>query len=593
MADAGLIYTDHPASTPDAPLWNVTLANGATVPMAVDRQALDDAGGVYQPAGAPPPTMVDSGAVAGPGGGEEAGYEKGAIPHPAEAPTPWPVGGVPTPEAPVEKAAPVAAPSPAQAGVAQAAAQAPPPAAPAAPRARVNASGAAPPAAGPGAPAAGGDPAAEAAREYYRQQVTRPSYGGGQRVPEAWVPGSRRTELGIAPSEDARAAIADASINQELERQAETEPAARDQLIAARREELQGQEEQRQIDADKVRRAGMNQHLESLQRAYHDRMAEVPQIDPGKFYRDQGVLGTIMSAIFVGLGAQSQALLGHGPNTAKEIEDAAIEREMQAQKSAVEVALARGETARNEWADALQMYGSPELADKEFRARAAAVNDKMAHAYALRSGVPEIQQAYDRWHAEHQVARAEQDAGFDQAAQAHVVETSQFQPAHTVGGGGGPVDPVTAAERSARLAKALRYVDQGDQPTGRAAMAQQSRQQAQAAAKARLDARLHNIDEAERLGNVHGSSVPGTPQYIEAESARQRVARDIQQDLGKSDNDAALADQIAVNPHDLRGSSIESKARKNREQALQKYREEAAAAGLDVPNPNAAGFKPE
>ena len=190
-------------------------------------------------------------------------------------------------------------------------------------------------------------------------------------------------------------------------------------------------EQQAAADAHRAAQA----HLENTAKQYADaQRAEYQQIDPNHLWKERGVGAQIGAAIAMGLGAFGAALTG-GPNTAQQIIDKAMDRDLESQAKNI----ANSRMSREEQAVRLSALREAQLS---------AVKAKLDD-YSSGAKRPEQQAAAAQMMAQIERQQAEQAIRTQQLAQGHVVKSTQTAviPEHREGAGFvGPVGGAASGE---------------------------------------------------------------------------------------------------------------------------------------------------
>lgn len=232
-------------------------------------------------------------------------------------------------------------------------------------------------------------------------------FGGGGVVrvgPAGFSPVSRTVRVGVEGLDD--------SIDKQNLLRQEQYRAERDAIPAQReRIERQSAELGRNIRAEEValqkereRRERINRDLEERQGAIDaERQAvEQLQIRPRDLFHGKDTFTTALSAITMLAGAIGQAYKG-GPNLAEQALDKAIDNEIADQKEARDRRMQGLRGKETELERLTNLYGSPELAEQEFRIRAHTLIQRKAEKDALDAGATDaVANLQARWAARNQ-----------------------------------------------------------------------------------------------------------------------------------------------------------------------------------------------
>lgn len=174
--------------------------------------------------------------------------------------------------------------------------------------------------------------------------------------PAARVPARAAARPAAAPTEEERnAAFVDAltraprgalapEVREESPLEAQIRLAREAANLAGRRAEIEGAAYAEQFDAitgaeaaraenERLRQAAAAEGMERYRRAAE--AAASVRMDPEGFFHERGIFGTIMAAVSVGLGSLGSQVMG-GPNTALQIINDAIGRDIDAQRANIE-----------------------------------------------------------------------------------------------------------------------------------------------------------------------------------------------------------------------------------------------------------------
>jgi hypothetical protein len=309
------------------------------------------------------------------------------------------------------------------------------------------------------------------------------------------------------------------------------------------------------------------QHYEAQQALLQDyqskrdaAMAEAAQLKTPQmedYWGSRGTMANIATALSITLGGALQGLRG-GQNTGLEMANQSIDRWIASQREEYQRAREKGTDLDNQYAKMVQRFGSENLAADHLREQAWTVRDGMLKNYAEKIGTPSALESYNQAMLQTEAQRAALQAQNSQGAQVDIEQKLSMQG----GGGGGKPKGVLDMLRAGAEAKKLKdeLAGEGKEP-GRAI--ESGKTEAITGAINTIDA----ADEIEKhvgaLGykesdtddplsgpvdyitkNIPGTQTKRTSQDLER--ATQNFARGLQQSLGKSDNDAKLADQMAA-----------------------------------------------
>lgn len=132
------------------------------------------------------------------------------------------------------------------------------------------------------------------------------------------------------------------------------------------------QDQQQQIDHAAARRAQVDQMIAQKQQVVADRDRELDRLTPQsarEVFQSQPAIAQVLAGISIALSGY-----GRADNPGLKMVQDSINGEVAAQRARYEAAAGKGAAARNDYAQALQIYGTPEAAalDLEMRHNAAA-----------------------------------------------------------------------------------------------------------------------------------------------------------------------------------------------------------------------------
>lgn len=280
---------------------------------------------------------------------------------------------------------------------------------------------------------------------------------------------------------------------------------------------------------------------------------KTPQMED--YWKSRGTFANVLTGLSIALGGALQGLRG-GQNPGLEMSNQSIERWIAEQKEAYNRAEGRVTDADNQFARMVQMFGSENLATEHLRDQAWHVRDGMLRDYAQKIGTPSALEAYNQAMLQTEAQRAELQARASQGAQVEIEQKLAMQG----GGGGGAPTVLSALEKAARAKKALNTTSGDDQQPERAITEGTTDAiggaldtvLAARGVKGRLQKLNVATDDTDdpRSGafdyvtkNIPGTETRRTGQDLDLDT--EQLARGAQQFLGKSDNDATLAEKQA------------------------------------------------
>jgi len=316
---------------------------------------------------------------------------------------------------------------------------------------------------------------------------------------------------------------------------------------------------------------------------------KTPQMED--YWESRGTMANIATALSITLGGALQGLRG-GSNTGLEMSNQAIDRWIAGQREQYQRAREKGNDIDNQYAKMVQRFGSENLAADHLREQAWTVRDGMLKSYAEKIGTPSALENYNQAMLQTEAQRAALQAQNSQGAQVDIEQKLSMQ-----GGGGAPRKTFrqALAETAAGLKDYREIANGGQKEPGRAIDSEKTNS---------LAAALETVQAADEIkGHVtalgYGESdtddprsgpldaitknIPGTDTRKRGQDLDQAtfsLARGAQQFLGKSDNDANLAEKQA---RGLGGSGREriQAAERLKQKAISKAKIELSAMTPD------------
>jgi len=380
------------------------------------------------------------------------------------------------------------------------------------------------------------------------------------------------------------------------------------QLGAAKRQQLLG--ESQAIDAQLDTIAQRRDRIAKLQNVADQRMQEAENFEPKtreQVWEQKGPLAQVMGIIAMALGGYVQGLgRTGGRNPGWDMVNKVLDDSVAEERAKYERKQKIGLNARRDWENAVQFYGDLDLAALDNKTR------KLANVMAMTQ-----QQLSDRSLDANAQARAQQMYAaaqeaylaakqqlFDQINGKVVKEETTLKPG-AVGGGGSST--LKALQDAASAKKALSTIEGKDQSGPTRAVEGDKLNDVNSALETlnAADAIDHDLDTLgadsdiddplsgplDTAARIVGMGGAGRQARQSLARNTQRLARGIQQPLGKSDNDAKLADQMAAGEGDAK--SRRAAANIARQQALGRI--QTAMAGMTPPQREAFlnGLPPE
>jgi hypothetical protein len=327
--------------------------------------------------------------------------------------------------------------------------------------------------------------------------------------------------------------------------------AARQGEAAARMAEYQQQQE----------RLATQQRLQDEYAAKRDQLLEeasaLKSPDMADYWGSKSDFAKMMTAASIAIGGALQGLRG-GSNPGLDMSNQAIDRWVATKREEYSRATDRVNAADNQFARMVQTFGSENLAAANLREQAYTVRDAMLVDYAEQMGTVPAKDAAQQLLLVQQQQRAEGKAQAYAAAGKEIEEKLQL-----TGGGGGGGGGLLKALGNAATAKG--YIEKIQGTDGKGAPTREVQNEKVEAVTGALDAltasanvqrHLKTLGYADRdaddptAGPLDwaANAIPGTDTRRTVQDLEQdtfNLARGAQLSLGKSDNDARLADQWA------------------------------------------------
>lgn len=210
------------------------------------------------------------------------------------------------------------------------------------------------------------------------------------------------------------------------------------------RQEQAYQAQQQEYAARSGQMAAQQQRYEQQQNALQDYQAKresfvqqaaqlkTPQMED--YWGSRGTFANVMTGLSIALGGALQGLRG-GQNPGLEMSNQSIDRWINAQQEDYKRAQGRVTDADNQFARAVQMFGSENLAASHLREQAWGVRDGMLKSYAEKIGTPSALEAYNEAMLQSEAKRAALVAQNSMGAEVEIEKKLSMQ------GGGGAARP--------------------------------------------------------------------------------------------------------------------------------------------------------
>jgi hypothetical protein len=295
---------------------------------------------------------------------------------------------------------------------------------------------------GGGAPGEGADPMGGAPRP----QLVK----GGMRMHSA----TRQPGIEISP--EVRHDLIETDDRPERLELASDDIAAQRRALTAERESL-ALEQQRELDGQVVQRQAIDREIAKKSKAIGDRDRELDRMKPQtvkEYWKDRGTLAQLGAIFTAAAGGYLQGLTGGARNTGMDMIDDMVNAELAKQQNAYENARERRSEARNEYAQAIEIYGSPEAAALDFQMRRMGAAEKLLQAKAERVGTAEYVQQTAQLAQELRTERAKKRQQLEELERGRFLQENWVnEPDKYVGGSRAPKD-ADVHRHSADLEKA-------------------------------------------------------------------------------------------------------------------------------------------
>lgn len=205
------------------------------------------------------------------------------------------------------------------------------------------------------------------------------------------------------------------------------------------------QQEQEAIKREEDRRVNVDKMIRARQDLIKKRDDETSALTPQsakEVWASKSTFSQIGAAIMMALGGYLQGLQGRQDNPGYRMLMDGITQEVNDQRAKYEAAVARGEQARGDYADAIAVYGSPEAAALEISNKRLEAAAKLSENAAREIGSREYQQAAALQAQALRAQRAEVLVKLNALENGRIVqENYQYAPAQYAQIGGGTVKP--------------------------------------------------------------------------------------------------------------------------------------------------------
>lgn len=278
--------------------------------------------------------------------------------------------------------------------------------------------------------------------------------------------------------------------------------------------------------------------------------------DQRTYWQEAGTVGRLTAGLSMVFGGALAGLRG-GQNMGLEATRMAVDDWMRVRKDEYDRVRDSAQAADTQLGKLVQQFGSENLALEHMRLQAWEVRDAMLKSYAEKIGTPDALEIYNQAMLQSEAEKAAVAARASQGAEVEIEQKLSMQ-----GGGGGGQPGVLKMLRAGAEAKKLKDViagADGQQPFQREV--QNEKVEGITGALEAIEAAdevqhtLRQLDKADDdfdnplSGPLDfAARLPGTDARRQRQALEQQtalLARGLQQSLGKSDNDARLADEMA------------------------------------------------
>lgn len=368
------------------------------------------------------------------------------------------------------------------------------------------------------------------------------------------------TAMGAVPAE----LSADITRRQnELDAQAQSnlDSSSQGRYLANMTREQNLSQQQADLEDARQQREAVNARLSKLQQTRDARELEVANMkapDMHGYWKDKGIASEIMTGISIALGGYLQGMRG-GDNPGLTMANQAIDRWFSSQKDAYERSSGKLNSADSEYAKALALYGTPELAEAELKARAGAIRDGMGASQAERLGIG--MDVADKQLNLQQSALAREAARAQWYQQAGAKAVEDTIATRQVGGSGGETYSKFLARAAADAEnkrkifpkaggddkRAVRFSDGSIRYATDPRAARQAQKEVEGASSA-----IDDISRLQQLGKDAGSRVWGEDERGQAEALANSMVFKIHDAFGVTTFQQATKDII----HDMTGDPV-------------------------------------
>lgn len=202
------------------------------------------------------------------------------------------------------------------------------------------------------------------------------------------------------------------------------------------------------LAGEREKRKAIDESILEAQNAMQSRENELSQMPAPKmkdYWEDKGILGRIGSVLALVSGGALQGLQGRGDNPGQTMLNGIYEQWAGEKREQYERAKDDAARAKTRYGQLIQLYGTPEEADKALRAEAAQVAGMQIENYAQMMKTPEQVAQLRALQAQNGQERIKLKSELLKAREGRIEKTYVNAPDRVVGGGGPKVNPKDAS----------------------------------------------------------------------------------------------------------------------------------------------------
>jgi hypothetical protein len=197
-------------------------------------------------------------------------------------------------------------------------------------------------------------------------------------------------------------------------------------------------DQQRDIDQQMVQRQAIDRELAKKSQAIQKRERELERMEPQsvrEYWNDRGSLARLGAIFTAAVGGYLQGLTGASRNSGLDQINELVSFDLAKQQDAWERGRDRRDSAKNEYAQAIELYGTPEAAALDFQMRRYAAAERLLAARAEKVGTEEYKQQAGQLVQELRTARAQKRMELEQLEKGRFLQENWLNvPDQYVGG---------------------------------------------------------------------------------------------------------------------------------------------------------------